>query len=462
MNTLLIVDDNEDIRQQLRWGLAREGHSLLFAQDAQEAVALFQRHRPAVVTLDLGLPPHPESAREGLRCLREMVALGQAAKIIVVTGFEDTEHAREAVESGAYDFFRKPVDLGDLRVMIRRAFTLHAIEGAHRDPPPADATPAAPAAPAVPAGLVGECKAMRDVFSLVEKVAASDAPVLITGESGTGKELVARAIHAASARRKAEMVSINCGAIPENLVESEFFGHERGAFTGASAMVRGKVEYAHDSTLFLDEIGELPQALQVKLLRFLQDMRFTRVGGRKSLVVNARILAATNANLKQAIAEGRFREDLFYRLGVVNIPLPPLRQRGEDVLLLARHFLEKHGGEAGAARPTLTADAMAQLRAYHWPGNVRELENRVRRACILARGARITPADLDLSEPGHDPAGLEPQATTLREARSLVEKRMIADALARHQGNIQRTAEALGISRPTLYDLIRKHDIAVQ
>ncbi|GAB7078396.1 PEP-CTERM-box response regulator transcription factor [Megalodesulfovibrio paquesii] len=453
MNTLLIVDDNEDIRQQLRWGLGRESYNILFAENAQQAVALFRQHQPPVVTLDLGLPPHQEDAREGLRCLTEMLSLGISSKIIVITGFEDAEHARIAVESGAYDFFRKPVDLGDLRVMIRRAFQLHQIESESR----AEVHPHPVATHRV--GLVGNCAAMRQVFSLVDKVAASDAPVLITGESGTGKELVARAIHAGSHRHKNEMISVNCGAIPENLVESEFFGHEKGAFTGANATVRGKLEYAHNSTLFLDEIGEMPIQMQVKFLRFLQEMAFMRVGGRKTLNVNVRIVAATNADVKQQIAEARFREDLYYRLGVVSVHMPPLRQRGEDILELARHFLEKYGSDASKPRLSLAPETEKLITAYPWPGNVRELENCIRRACILTRSARLTPADLDLPDTAA-PQALELEAKTLREARSIVERKMIEDALRRHDGNIQRTADALGISRPTLYDLMRKHGVS--
>ncbi len=455
MNTLLVVDDNEDIRQQLRWGLSRESYDILFAENAQQALALFQEHRPSVVTLDLGLPPFTEDAREGLRCLKEILAQEPATKVIVITGFEDTANARAAVETGAYDFFRKPVNLDDLRVMIRRAFMLHEIEGAQET-----AAPCKTEAPNT-LGIIGDCPEMHKVYALIEKVAASDAPVLITGESGTGKELIARALHTRSARHASEMISINCGAIPENLVESEFFGHEKGAFTGATSTVPGKVEFANNSTLFLDEIGDLPIQLQVKFLRFLQEMTFMRVGGRKTITVNVRIVAATNVDIKQHIKEGRFREDLFYRLGVITLHLPPLRQRGDDVRLLANYFLQKYAAEAGKPHMTLQPEAETLIQTYPWPGNVRELENSIRRACLLASGTRLGVDDLGISEQAPDSHAMGFEATTLREARTIVEKRMVESALVRHGGNIQRTANALGISRPTLYDLIRKHEIEI-
>ncbi|EHJ46111.1 two component, sigma54 specific, transcriptional regulator, Fis family [Solidesulfovibrio carbinoliphilus subsp. oakridgensis] len=453
MTDLLIVDDNGDIRRQLKWGLSKAPYALHFATHVEEALQVFQAVTPGVVTLDLGLPPHPEDASQGLACLEQMIAARPSTKVIVITGFDGQENARRAVELGAYDFFRKPLDLGELKVMINRAFHLLEIERVA----PAE-TPKKPAAPRLRHGIVGDCPAMRDVYAMIDKVAASDAPVLVHGESGTGKELVAMAIHQASPRRQQPLVSINCGAIPENLLESEFFGHERGAFTGATNTVKGKVEYAENGTLFLDEIGELPVNLQVKLLRFLQDMRFQRVGGRKTLEVNVRVLAATNVNIQEAMRLGQFREDLYYRIGVVGIHLPPLRDRGEDVVLLANHFLEIHGKQLPKKIQGFSPEAMEAIRNYPWPGNVRELENKVRRAIILVEGSRITPQSLGLAGEASSPGPARAE-TTLREARTQLERQMMLQALRRFEGNIVKASEALGVSRPTFYDLLRKHEI---
>ena len=447
MSHLLIVDDNDDIRQQLKWGLANTPYSLHFAKDAQMALELFDEFKPGVVTLDLGLPPSPNDASEGLACLEKMVALQPSTKIIVITGFDNRSDARSAIERGAYDFFRKPIDLGELKVMLRRAF--HLIEiGA--------SSPEAAVKPVH--GIIGNCSAMRKIFSLIEKVAASDVPALIHGESGTGKELVAKGIHLSSPRRSHPLVSINCGAIPENLLESEFFGHERGAFTGATSTVKGKVECAENGTFFLDEIGELPVHLQVKLLRFLQDMQFQRVGGRKTLEANVRVLTATNVNIHEAMRNGQFREDLYYRIGVVAIHLPPLRERGDDIMLLANHFLNIHSRQLPKKLLGFSPSAIDAILNYHWPGNVRELENKVRRAVILAEEPRILPSNLGF---GDDPQTAEhagPNAS-LRDARNQLEKQMVCQSLKRFEGNIVKASEALGVSRPTFYDLLRKHDI---
>ncbi len=453
--TLLIVDDNADVRQQLKWGLSHESYGLVFAQDAEQALERFREYAPQVVTLDLGLPPRTEDASQGFACLERMRQFAPGAKIIVITGFESREYAQRAVEMGAYDFFLKPIDLGELKVMIRRAFHLREIEQ--------DSVQARTPAPAGdnPSGIIGQSQAMRDVLSRIPRIASSDVPVLIQGESGTGKELVARAIHELSPRVSGPMVCVNCGAVPENLIESEFFGHERGAFTGAVSTVRGKVEYAHKGSLFLDEIGELPAHLQVKLLRFLQEMTFQRVGGRKNIEVNVRVIAATNADIQEAMRTGAFREDLFYRIGVVSLRLPPLRKRGQDVFLLAEHFLRKHG-EGLEQRPKgFTSQALELLSRHSWPGNVRELENTIRRAMVMCGGQRITPADLGFDgEPAAPaPEGAAREITTLKEARNKVEKTLVEAALLQSGGNIVKASEALGISRPTFYDLLRKHGI---
>jgi two-component system NtrC family response regulator len=451
---LLIVDDNEDVRQQLKWGLSSEEYNLVFAQDGKQALEKFGAHSPQVVTLDLGLPPKTEDATEGFACLEQLRRLAPSAKIIVITGFESQEYAQRAVDMGAYDFFLKPINLDELKVMIRRAFHIHQIEQ--------DSVQAKQLGGVRihPAGIIGESSAMLDVLARVRKIAPSDVPVLIQGESGTGKELVARAIHELSPRKSGPMVCINCGAVPENLIEAEFFGHEKGAFTGAVSMVRGKVEYAHNGLLFLDEIGELPANLQVKLLRFLQEMVFQRVGGRKDIEVNVRVVAATNVDIQEALRQGTFREDLFYRIGVVSLKLPPLRKRAHDVILLAEHFLQKYSVDMVRKPTGFAAEAQDVLMRYSWPGNVRELENTIRRAVIMACGQQIMPGDLGL-EPDSKPeqSGTVQEVTNLREARNMVEKQLVQAALARFDGNIVQASEALGISRPTFYDLIRKHGL---
>lgn len=453
--SLLIVDDNEDIRKQLKWALSQAGYTLHFARDAAEALQLYHTHAPGVVTLDLGLPPCTADASQGLACLEKMLAGGNQTKIIVITGFDDHENARKALEMGAYDFFRKPIDIEDLKVMIRRAFTLSQIERLHVETAPSQLDPGHAAH-----GIIGQCQPMRKVFAMIEKMAGSDVPVLICGESGTGKELVAQAIHRLGPRKKRPLVCINCGAIPENLLESEFFGHERGAFTGAVSQTTGKVETADRGTLFLDEIGEMPVNLQVKLLRFLQEMRFQRVGGAKSIEVDVRILAATNINIEEAMRAGQFREDLYYRIGVVTIEMPPLRVRKDDILLLAEHFLSRHAAQNNKMFQGFTPQAKECLKQHLWPGNVRELDNKVRRAVVLAGGPHITPAHLGFAE-ACAPAAVsqENEGHSLREARAHLESRMVLEALKVHAGNILKASEYLGISRPTLYELMRKHGI---
>ncbi|EPR37222.1 two component, sigma54 specific, transcriptional regulator, Fis family [Desulfovibrio sp. X2] len=453
MDNLLIVDDNEDVLTQLKWGLASESFNLHFAKNVDEALAQFRKVQPGVVTLDLGLPPHTDSSVEGFRCLVEMLKAGTSAKIIVITGNDERENALNAIKTGAYDFFRKPIDLDELRVIVRRAFHLHAIEREGRERGGANA------APLEDCGIVGSCRAMRNILALIDKVAASDVPILISGESGTGKELVARAIHAKSLRRKGPMVSINCGAIPENLLESEFFGHEKGAFTGAVSTVQGKVEYADNGTLFLDEIGELPVNLQVKILRFLQEMVIQRVGGRKDITVNVRIIAATNVDIPRAIEAGQFREDLYYRISVVNIHLPPLRERGEDVRMIADHFLRRISSEVGKELTGFTPEALAFLESYTWPGNIRELENKVRRAVVLANSSRVSAEDLGFGTGNGQDDSFLLTDKTLKEARAMIEKKMVLAALTKFEGNIVKASEALGISRPTMYDLLKKHEI---
>ena len=443
---LLIVDDDEEIRTQMKWALAQE-YEVGVAADRPSALKVFHAERPAVVTLDLGLPPHPRDMEEGLRTLSEILQEDTDAKVIVITGRDGREYALQAIGQGAYDFFRKPIQLDELKVILRRALHVYQLEQEHRALQQRLYSQAFEE-------MLGTSPQMQDVFTTIHKVAHTEASVLIVGESGTGKELVARAIHRQSGRRDAPFVAINCGAIPENLLESELFGHEKGAFTGAHVQRKGRIESAQGGTLFLDEIGELSLPLQVKLLRFLQEHQLERVGGREPIMVDTRVLAATNVDLNQAMAEGRFRDDLYYRLGVIIVALPPLRERGEDVLLLAKALFQRYTAEGKNKITGFTRPALSALQSYHWPGNVRELENRIKRAVIMAQGTRLTPRDLDLESPFAKYAG-----QGLRAAREALEKELIQRVLARHNGNVTRTAAELEVSRPTLHELISKYAI---
>ena len=441
---LLIVDDDEDIRSQMKWALAQD-YEVGLAGDRPSALAAFNSSRPEVVLLDLGLPPSPGEITEGMAILAEVLRSAPQTKIIIVSGQADNSNALRAVAEGAYDFFSKPVEMEELKVILKRAFYLARLEREHRE-----------LQASLPEssfqGMLGSSSQMQQVFTAIRKVAATEVPVLILGESGTGKERAANAIHNLSKRKDGPFVAINCGAIPENLIESELFGHEKGAFTGAHAQTLGKVESANGGTLFLDEIGELPQPLQVKFLRFLQERVIQRVGGRKDIPVDIRLVAATNSDLKKATAEGRFREDLYFRLAVVPLRLPPLRDRTGDVPLLAQAFLNRFAAETGTTeKKRFAPGALRAMENYHWPGNIRELENRVRRAMIMCEGTRITDKDLELL-PGQ--AALAGQ--TLKEAREAIERELVTQSLTRHQGNISAAATELGISRPTLYELMDK------
>ena len=443
---LLIVDDDEEICRQMHWALSQD-YEVFLAHDRACALHVFKAEQPAVVGLDLGLPPHPRDMDEGFQTLSDILEENAAAKVIVITGNEDREYALRAIGQGAYDFFRKPIAIEELKVILRRALHVAQLEQEHRVLQQCRGCEAFEA-------MLGASPPMQDVFATIRKVAASDVPVLVVGESGTGKELVARAMHQQSGRAAAPFVAINCGAIPETLLESELFGHEKGAFTGAHVQQKGKIESAQGGTLFLDEIGELPPAMQVKLLRFLQEYQIERIGGRQAIPVDVRVVAATNVDLKQAMATGRFREDLYYRLGVLTIPLPPLRERGDDILLLAQTLLQRYAAERQHKVTGFSRHALGALQSYSWPGNVRELENRLKRAVLLMQGSQVTPTDLGLDStygkylaPG----------TGLREARQAFEKDLIQRALAQHGGNISRTASALRVSRPTLHDLVTKY-----
>ena len=444
---ILIIEDDEEICRQMQWAL-KQDYEVLVTRERREVLQVFRAEQPAVVTLDLGLPPHPREVTEGFQMLDELLHTLPNVKVIVVTGQDGKAHALRAIGQGAYDFLKKPIQLDELQVIIRRALHVHRLEYEYH------LMQQRLAAEAFFEEMVGSSSLMQEVFATVRKVATAEVPVLIVGESGTGKELVARAIHRQSLRTSGPFVAINCGAIPENLLESELFGHEKGAFTGAHVQRQGRVELAQGGTLFLDEVGELPLLLQVKLLRFLQEHQIDRVGGRETLAVDTRVVAATNADLQQAMADGRFREDLFYRLGVVVITLPPLRERGEDIILLAQALLQRYTNESVYNITGFTRQAITALQTHGWPGNVRELENRIKRAIIMAQGRRLTHHDLDLVSPY-----TEYERQGLREAREAMEKELIRLALVRNKGNITRTASELGVSRPTLHELVAKYAI---
>jgi two-component system NtrC family response regulator len=440
---LLIVEDDEDIRTQMKWALTSD-YDVVLASDRTSGLAAFADRRPAVTILDLGLPPKPNDTAEGLSTLEQMLSSDPTARVIVATGQGEKQHALDAVGAGACDFFVKPVDLDTLRLVLQRHVHVGQLEQEHRDAQREQTTP-------VFEGMLGTSPPMSAVFTIIRKAGPTSTPVLILGESGTGKEMIARALHHHSPQHHGPFVALNCSAIPDALLESELFGHERGAFTGAHAMRKGHIESAAGGTLFLDEIGDLPAALQVKLLRFLQEKTFQRVGGRQEIASDARVIAATNANLEEAVAKGTFREDLYFRLAVVVVNAPALRERGDDVTLMATEFLRRYGGEHGKARLTLAADARRAICLHTWPGNVREMQNRIRRAVIMADGKRVTADDLDL-------AGVLAASApaTLKDVRKSTERERVQQALNRHRGKISAAALELGISRPTLYELLEK------
>lgn len=439
---LLIVDDDESILLSMKWAFAQE-YEIFLAASRQEALEAFRREHPPLVTLDLGLPPHARGVEEGLLTLSGLLEENPYAKVVIISGQEERQNALIAIGQGAYDFFCKPVQVDEVRIILRRALRVYELENEHRRIQACGMTDSFDE-------LLGTSPQMLQVFSTIEKIAGTDAPVLILGESGTGKELIAKAIHARSQKKEGAFVAINCGAIPENLLESELFGHEKGAFTGAHTQRKGRTELAHGGTLFLDEIGDLPLPLQVKLLRFLQEHKIERLGGRKEIPIDTRVIAATNSDLDQAIGAGQFREDLFYRLGVVKIQVPPLRDREGDIALLASSFVQKYADGGKKKILGFTPKALSALSNHKWPGNVRELENRVRRAVIMAQASKITPEDLELG------SGEKACKITLREARDKTDRELVVQVLRENNFNMAKTAVDLGISRPSLYDLIEK------
>jgi two-component system NtrC family response regulator len=443
--TLLIVDDDETIRTQMKWALS-EDYEVSFAQDRRGALDAFEANSPVVTLLDLGLPPSPNESEEGLKVLSDILAIDNTAKVIIISGQSEKQNAIEAVGAGAYDFLCKPVEMEELRLLLRRCISVVELEKEYHRLQQSQRAD-------VFEDMLGTSPQMQAVFDLIRKVARTDAPVLLLGESGTGKEMAAAAIHRCSVRKGGPFVAINCNAIPENLLESELFGHEKGAFTGAHVQRKGLLETASGGTLFLDEIGELPPAIQVKLLRFLQEQRLQRVGGRQEIQVDTRLVAATNADLKELINNRKFREDLYFRLAVVTIRLLPLRERGEDIVFLAREFLQRYSSQDGRSKMVFAPDALRAISSHPWPGNVRELQNRVKRGVIMASGSRVTARDLELQR---DKGAVASAATTLRQAREHVERQLIEQALKRNSGKITSAAADLGISRPTLYELMEK------
>jgi two-component system, NtrC family, response regulator len=442
---ILIVDDEEGIRTQIHWALTKE-YDLFQASSYDEAMKIAAEKKPDLVTLDIALSSLTDDL-SGLKLIKEFLTLDPYMKIIMVTGNEEKSTALQSVRSGAYDYYLKPIDLEELKLIVRRALALRKLEldnlnlsrklekkqQFHK--------------------LIGSSRKMLEIFKLIEAVSKSDYSVLLTGESGTGKELAAKAVHDLSYRSSNPFVAINCGAIPENLLESELFGHEKGAFTDAVSMKKGKFEYAHEGTLFLDEIGDLSFPLQVKLLRFLQDQKIERIGGKELIDLDVRVIAATNADLTEEVQGKRFREDLFYRLSVITIMMPPLREREDDVIMLANVFLERFAEENRKSGLTFTPKSLANIQEYEWPGNVRELENRIKRAVILAADKKIKPSDLGFES--SDKAKLLP----LHIVREKAEKDHILKALMLNNWNISKSSSTLGTSRTTLYDLMNKYHI---
>jgi two-component system NtrC family response regulator len=444
---LLIVEDDEGLQRQLKW--AYEGYEVVLAGNREAAIEALRLHEPAVVTLDLGLPPDPDGTSEGFETLSQILKLKPDTKVIVASGHGARESMLKAIGLGAYDFYRKPVDIDELGLIVARAFHVADIEAENRRLEQAGGGQ-------VLGSIISSAPEMLKVGKTIERVATADVSVMLLGASGTGKELLARAVHEKSGR-KGEFIAINCAAIPETLLEAELFGYERGAFTGAVKSNVGKIEMAEGGTLFLDEVGDIPLALQVKLLRFLQERVIERIGGRQPIAVDTRIVCATHQDLDAMTADGRFREDLYYRLAEIVVKIPSLSERPGDAVLLARHFVNRFSKELNTKVQSLSADAVAAVDAYGWPGNVRELENRIKRAVIMADGKSVSAADLDL--PGSVNAEEAEIALNLRAARETADRKAIRQALSRTENNISGAAKLLGISRPTLYDLLKQYQL---
>lgn len=442
---LLIIEDDPGLQKQLRWSF--DAYEALVAGDRESALAQVRRYEPAVVTMDLGLPPDPDGASEGLATLKQILVLAPDTKVIVLTGNQDHANAVKAIGMGAYDFHQKPFDPEMLGLVIERAFYLHALQQENRNLLRTQADSPL-------AGIISRDPGLLKVCRNVEKVAPSDATVMLLGDSGTGKELLAKALHQLSSRQGKRFMAINCAAIPETLLESELFGYEKGAFTGAVKQTLGKIELANGGTFFLDEVGDLPMSLQAKLLRFLQERVIERIGGRDEIPVDVRIVCATHQNLKELIEAGRFREDLYYRLSEIVVTIPPLRDRVGDAALLAHHFKNKFSAQEGRSSLSFSQEALAAIESHPWPGNVRELENCIKRAVIMADGPQISADDLGLQA-----STTMEEPINLRKVREEAEYKALVKALARVDGNVVKAAELLGISRPTIYDLMSRHGV---
>ena len=442
---LLIIEDDPGLQRQLKWGF--DDYEIAVAGDRVTALAELQRHRPAVATLDLGLPPDPDGATEGLATLEQILIAAPDTKVVMVTGNDDRENAVRSIAMGAYDFFQKPIEPEVLALVIERAFRVHELEMENRSL--ASKTRQSPLT-----GLIAASPQMLAVCRTIEKVAPADVTTLLLGESGTGKELLARALHELSPRADQRFVAINCAAIPETLLESELFGYEKGAFTGANKRTLGKIECANGGTLFLDEIGDLPLSLQAKLLRFLQERVIERVGGREEIPVDVRVICATHQDLSAQMKEENFREDLYYRVSEITINIPPVRNRDGDAVLLAKTFLDMNNKKQGRKIRGFTAAALAAIDAYGWPGNVREIENKIKRAVILADGNRISAEEL-----GFDMSSLDSVSFDLRGIRDKAEQQAIQRVLSVVNGNVSKAADMLGVTRPTLYSLMSKYEL---
>ncbi|MGL1957601.1 MAG: PEP-CTERM-box response regulator transcription factor [Colwellia sp.] len=447
MEKLLIIDDDKGIQKQLKWSLS--DYSAILASDRESAITAVRRHEPKVITLDLGLPPDEANATEGLLALQEILAIAPHTKIIVITGNEDRSNALEAISAGAYDFYQKPIEPEIINVIISRAFTLATIEEENRIMRTTAGNDI---------GIIGNSESIDRLRTMIKRIAPTNITALLLGESGTGKEVAANAVHVASDRKKGPFIAINCASIPETLLESELFGYEKGAFTGAHKTTKGKIECAEGGTLFLDEIGDMPFNLQAKLLRFLQEKVIERLGGRQEIPVNVRVVCATNQNLEEMVANKEFREDLFYRVSEITLNIPPLRDRDEDVLILAQYFLQLYSAEYKSNAKSFSDDAISAIKAHKWPGNIRELQNKVKSSVIMSTGVQVTAIDLGFFD--HKNANYE-ISLNLRTVREQAESLAIQKSYALSEGNMSKTAELLGVTRPTLYSLIEKYGLNI-
>jgi two-component system, NtrC family, response regulator len=445
MEKLLIVDDDKGIQKQLKWSLS--DYDVVLAGDRESAVAAVRRFEPKVITLDLGLPPDEANASEGLAALQEILTISPHSKVIVITGNDDRTNALAAISAGAYDFYQKPIENDVINVIVARAFSVAVIEEENRKMRSVAGSDI---------GIIGNSDSIERLRMMVKRIAPTGITALLLGESGTGKEVTANAVHLASDRKKKPFIAINCASIPENLLESELFGFEKGAFTGAHRTTKGKIECAEGGTLFLDEIGDMPYSLQAKLLRFLQEKCIERLGGRQEIPVDVRVVCATNQNLEEMVKEKTFREDLFYRVSEITLNIPPLRDRDEDVIILAQYFLQHYAIEYKRNVKSFSEDALSAIKAHRWPGNIRELQNKVKSSVIMTTGTQVTAMDLGFFE--HQGKSFE-LSLNLRAVREQAESIAIQKAYALSEGNISKAADLLGITRPTLYSLIEKYEL---